>query len=71
MWIGSGVTILSGVKIGDGAVIGVECVVTKDVPAYAIVGGIPARLIRYRFDEPTRSLLEHIAWWHWPMEKIC
>ena len=70
VWIGSGVTILSGVKIGDGAVIGAECVVTKDVPAYAIVGGIPARLIRYRFDEPTRSLLEHIAWWDWPMEKI-
>jgi virginiamycin A acetyltransferase len=70
VWIGTDVTILSGVKIGNGAVIGAGSVVTRDIAPYAIVGGVPARLIRYRFDDTTRLLLERIAWWNWPLEKI-
>jgi acetyltransferase-like isoleucine patch superfamily enzyme len=66
VWIGSGAMILSGVTVGDGAVIAAQAVVAKDVPPYAIVGGNPARLIRYRFDEATvRDLLE-TAWWDLP-----
>ena len=67
--IGSGVllsrgaTVLSGVKIGNGAVIGTQTIVTKDVPAFAIVAGNPARVIRYRFDEETIKRLEEIRWW--------
>src|SRR5208283_2957437 len=53
VWIGLDAVILSGIKIGDGAVIGSNALVTKDVPPYAIVGGNPAKLIRYRFDEET------------------
>ncbi len=70
VWIGRSAMILSGVKIGDGAVIGARAVVTKDVPPYAIVGGNPARLIRYRFDEETIRKLLEIQWWFWPEEKI-
>ncbi|HEY5236653.1 MAG TPA: CatB-related O-acetyltransferase [Rhabdochlamydiaceae bacterium] len=70
VWIGKGAYILSGVNIGDGAVIGASAVVTKDVPPYAIVGGNPARIIRYRFDEETIKKLLEIAWWNWSDEKI-
>ncbi len=62
--------ILSGVRIGDGGVVGASAVVTKDVPDYAIVAGNPARLIRYRFEpEHIRALL-HIQWWRWSDAKI-
>lgn len=65
VWIGHGAFIKGGVVIGDGAVVGAHAVVTKDVPPYAIVGGVPARVIRYRFDEETiRELLE-IKWWNY------
>jgi acetyltransferase-like isoleucine patch superfamily enzyme len=70
VWIGNGATILSGVNIGDGAVIAARAVVVKDVPPYSIVGGNPAKIIKYRFSEPTIKQLLRIAWWNWPKEKI-
>ena len=63
-------TILSGVTIGDGAAIGCNAVVAKDVPAYAIVGGNPARVIRKRFSDDLIERLLRIAWWNWDDEKI-
>ena len=63
VWIGYGSTILSGVTIGDGAVIAANAVVTKDVEPYAIVGGIPAKTIKYRFDEKTIDKLLKLKWW--------
>ena len=70
VWIGYEAVILSGVTIGDGAVIGCRVVVTKDVPPYTIVGGVPAKPIRKRFDEETIKELQKIKWWDWPEEKI-
>ena len=70
VWIGFEAVILSGVTIGDGAVIGCRAVVTKDVPPYTIVGGVPAKPIRKRFDEETIKELQKIKWWDWPEEKI-
>ena len=70
VWIGRNATIISGVKIGSGAVIATEAMVTKDVPPYGIVGGNPAKLIRYRFSENIRARLLKLAWWKWTPEKI-
>ena len=70
VWIGYEAVILSGVTIGDGAVIGARAVVTKDVPPYTIMGGVPARPIRRRFDEATVETLLRLRWWEWPKEKI-
>lgn len=70
VWIGTEAIIMSGVKIGDGAIIGSRAIVTKDVQPYTIVGGNPAKVIKRRFtDEEIKMLLE-IRWWNWDLEKI-
>lgn len=70
VWIGWEAVILAGVTIGDGAIIGTRALVTKDVPPYSIVGGVPAKPIKKRFDEDTISNLLDIKRWNWPNEKI-
>lgn len=70
VWIGFEALILAGVTIGDGAIIGTRAVVTKDVPPYTIVGGIPAKPIRKRFDDATIAELLNLRWWDWPPEQI-
>ena len=64
VFIGANVTILDGVHIADGAVVGAGAVVTKDVPPYAVVGGVPAKIIKHRFDEQTIKKLLQIQWWN-------
>jgi acetyltransferase-like isoleucine patch superfamily enzyme len=70
VWIGEGVFLKAGVVVGDGAAIGMGSVVTRDVPAYAIVAGNPAKLIGYRFDEATVSRLLELQWWTWPDSRL-
>ncbi len=70
VWIGRDALILSGVKIGNGAVIGGRSLVVKDVAPYSIVGGNPAKHIRYRFSESQIKALEEIQWWNWPIDEI-
>jgi len=70
VWIGTQCIIVSGVKIGDGAVIGANSVVTKDIPPYAFAVGSPAKVIKYRFEENIIEKLLKIKWWDWPIEKI-
>ena len=70
VWIGYKAIILAGVKIGDGAIIGTRALVTKDVPAYSIVGGVPAKIIRRRFSEDIINELKILKWWDWPKQKI-
>jgi acetyltransferase-like isoleucine patch superfamily enzyme len=70
VWIGADAIILSGVTIGDGAVIAARSVVTRHVPPYAIVGGNPARLIKYRFSDETIAAMLKIRWWDWPIERL-
>jgi hypothetical protein len=70
VWIGAKSTIMSGVKIGNGAVIGATTTVTKDVPPYAIVVGNPGKVVKYRFTEKQIDLLLQISWWNWDEEKI-
>ena len=65
VWIGQGAFIKGGVTVGDGAIIAAHAVVTKDVPPYAIVGGVPAKIIRYRFDETTIKELLELKWWNY------
>jgi carbonic anhydrase/acetyltransferase-like protein (isoleucine patch superfamily) len=70
VWIATNVSIMQGVTVGDGAVIAQESFVTRDVPPYALVGGHPARIIRYRFAEAQISELLRIAWWNWDDDEI-
>lgn len=70
VWLGYQSTILSGVTVGHGAIVGAKSVVTSDVPPYAIVGGNPARIIRMRHDEATIKTLLELAWWDWDLDKI-
>lgn len=70
VWIGYEAVILSGVTIGDGAIVGARSVVTRDVPPYTIVGGVPARPIRRRFGQETIDALLELRWWDWPLEKL-
>ncbi len=70
VWIGYGATLMPGVQVGDGAIVASQAVVTKPVPPYAVVGGNPAQIIRYRFDDATIEALLALQWWHWDIEKI-
>lgn len=70
VWLGYDSVVMPGVHIGHGAIVAACSVVTKDVPPYAVFGGNPAQIIRYRFPQDVVSRLLQIAWWDWPVEKI-
>jgi chloramphenicol O-acetyltransferase type B len=70
VWLGGDCKIMSGVTIGDGAIVAANALVVKDVPAYGIVGGNPAKLIRKRFDEAQIAALLESAWWNWPDAEV-
>ena len=70
VWIGHGVTVMAGVTVGTGAIIGAGAVVTKDVKPYEIVGGVPSKHIRMRFEPATIAQLLTSEWWHWDREKL-
>lgn len=70
VWVGHGAIILPGVSVGAGAAIGAGAVVTKDVPAFAVMAGNPARLLRFRCDEATRAALLRLAWWDWAHDRL-
>jgi phosphonate metabolism protein (transferase hexapeptide repeat family) len=70
VWIGHGAVVLPGVQIGSGAAIGAGAVVSKDVPPFAVVAGVPARVMRFRFEEHVREGLLELAWWNWPRERL-
>lgn len=70
VWIGHGAVVMPGIRIADGAVVGANAVVTKDVGAYEIVAGVPAGHIRYRFPAEIAARLAAMAWWDWPAEKL-
>jgi acetyltransferase-like isoleucine patch superfamily enzyme len=70
VWMGLGANIMSGVTVGDGAVVGARAVVTHDVPAYAIVAGNPARLIRMRFPDAVIKELLRVRWWDWSENRV-
>lgn len=70
VWIGDRAVVMDGVQIGDGAIVAACAVVTKDVPPYAIVAGVPAKVLRYRFDKPVVDKLLKLQWWNLPDEEI-
>ncbi|WP_421868358.1 CatB-related O-acetyltransferase [Pararhizobium sp.] len=70
VWIGTKATILPGVTIGDGAIIGAHAVVASDVPPYSVVAGNPGRVMKQRFSDDVVKRLSAIAWWNWPVDKV-
>jgi acetyltransferase-like isoleucine patch superfamily enzyme len=70
VWLGASVTILPGTRIGDGAVIGAGAIVTKDVPAYAVVAGNPGRIVKYRFDEALIERMQRVRWWRFDLPRL-
>ncbi|ESY05397.1 antibiotic acetyltransferase [Mesorhizobium sp. C386A] len=70
VWIGHGAVIMPEISIGNGAIIGANSVVTRDVPAYTIVAGVPAKPLRMRFPSEIAARIESLAWWDWPPEKL-
>ena len=70
VWIGANCVVRNGIKIGDGAIIGAGAVITKDVPPYAIVVGVPGRVLKYRYENEIIEKLLLIKWWNWDLEKI-
>ena len=70
VWIGYDALVMPGVRIGNGAIVAARAVVVKDIPAYAVVGGNPAKILKFRFPPETIAALEQIAWWNWPVEKV-
>lgn len=70
VWIGHGAVIMPGISIGNGAIVGANAVVTKDVPAYTIVTGVPAKPLRRRFPAEIAARIERLAWWDWSPEKL-
>jgi len=70
VWIGHGAVVMPGVSIGNGAIVGANAVVTRDVPAYSIVAGVPAKPLRRRFPEAIAARIEALAWWDWASEKL-
>jgi hypothetical protein len=70
VWIGFGVTVLSGVRIGHGAVVAAGALVTRDVPPFAVVGGTPARVLSYRCSDAVGEAIVRSRWWEWPDDEI-
>lgn len=70
VWLGTGAMVMPGVTIGDGVIVGAGAVVTKDVPAYSIVAGNPARVVKRRLSETGARRMQSIAWWDWPIDHI-
>lgn len=70
VWIGHGAVVLPGITIGSGAVLGAGAVASKDIPPFAIAVGVPAKVLRYRFESPIIERLLRVAWWDWPHERL-
>lgn len=70
VWIGTRAIIMDGITVGNGAIIAANSVITKDVPPYAIVAGIPGKVVKYRFHEERIEEMQKLEWWNWPLEEI-